>query len=272
MVADGGPGLTAPSYALRVEPWLHRGRRIACLATCLAVIGLAAALALSFVPAPPFALAEHFRVQLAAGGLAVIAAAGGLVFGARWLPVHWFDAAVVALLVDACILVPDLAAGRRAVPDGAPVRVLVVNVLTENTRTARLQRLIAEEQPDVIGLVEVDARWLRELAPALAAYPSRIEAPRTDNFGLALYARGPLAGGVEHLGSELPSIVAEATHGGARLGIVLVHPIPPLAALRAPRTYARQAHHASHSQPARNASPPSGVTAPRAFTSVSASA
>ena len=209
-------------------------RRIACVATSLAVAGFVAAFALSFVPLPPFALVEHFRVQLAAGGLAVAAAAGGLALGARWLDARWFDAAMFALLLDLCILVPDLAAARREPPgrggpsDGAPVRVLVVNVLRTNAEFARVRRLIADEQPDVIGLVEVDARWLRELAPALAPYPSRIEAPRSDNFGVALYARGSLGGGVEHLASDLPSIVAETAHGGARLGIVLVHPFPPM--------------------------------------------
>ena len=204
-------------------------RQIACAATSLAVAGFIAVFALSFVPLPPPALIEHFRVQLAAGGLVVAAAAGGLAFGAGWLDARWFDAAMVALLLDACILAPELADARRELPEGAPVRVLVVNVLRESSEFERVRRLIAEEQPDIIGIVEADARWLRELAPALAPYPSRIEAPRTDNFGMALYARGPLeGGGVEHLASDLPSIVAETAHGGARLGIVLVHPSPPL--------------------------------------------
>jgi endonuclease/exonuclease/phosphatase (EEP) superfamily protein YafD len=62
----------------------------------------------------------------------------------------------------------------------------------------------------------------------LASYPARIEAPRADNFGMALYAREPLAGGVEHLAVRVPAIVAETTVGGARLAIALVHPFPPM--------------------------------------------
>jgi endonuclease/exonuclease/phosphatase (EEP) superfamily protein YafD len=208
-----------------VELWV---RRTAAAAVCLAVVGFVAVLAASFVPLHPLALVEHFRVQLAAGGLAVVGAAGWLAFGPRWLDARWFDAALIALLVLACVIVPDLGAARRAVPDGAPVRVLEVNVLRSNRSFQQVARLIADEQPDLVALVEVDARWLAELAPALAAYPARIEAPRDDNFGLALYARGALAGGGEHLGSRLPSIVAEAQHGRARFAVVVEHPFPPL--------------------------------------------
>jgi len=203
-------------------------RRMACALVCLAVAGFVAVLAASFLPLHPFALVEHFRLQLAIGGAAVAAAAGALALGAAWIDARWFDAAMFALLLDACVLVPDLASARREAADGAPVRVLVVNVLRSSMHHEEVRRLIADEAPDVIGLVEPDARWLRELAPVLAAYPSRIEAPRNDNFGMALYARGPLAGGVEHLAVRVPAIVAEASIGGARLGIVLVHPVPPV--------------------------------------------
>ena len=49
-----------------------------------------------------------------------------------------------------------------------------------------------------------------------------------DNFGIALYARAPLEGSIEELGSTLPSVVARVTVGDARLGILLIHPPPPV--------------------------------------------
>lgn len=223
-----GRAAGAAATISRVEHWVLGVRRIAGAAIRLAVVGFVAVLAASFVPLHPLTLAEHFRVQLAAGGLAVVGAAGWLALGPRWIDARWFDAALIALLALACVIVPDLGAARRAVPEGAPVRVLEVNVLRVNRSFQEVARLIADEQPDIIALVEVDARWLAELAPALAAYPSRIEAPLDNNFGLALYARGGLAGGVEHLGSNLPSIIAEAEHGGARFAVVALHPFPPL--------------------------------------------
>lgn len=213
------------------------GRRGAALAAALAVIGLVAAVAASFVPVHPFSLIEHFRLQLAIGGALVAAAAGALALGAGWLGAGWLDAAMFALLIDLCVIVPDLASARRREPGAdagaagaaaAPVRVLLVNVHTSSQSYEAVRRLIADERPDVVGLIETDARWLRELAPALESYPSRIEAPRPDNFGMALYARGPLAGGVEHLAVDVPAILAETSASGARLAIALLHPLPPV--------------------------------------------
>lgn len=76
----------------------------------------------------------------------------------------------------------------------------------------------------VVARALQDQRWLAELAPSTARYPGRIEAPRGDNFGVALYARGALDGGVEALGSELPTIVART----AGVAIVVAHPMPPV--------------------------------------------
>lgn len=210
------------------HPGGTRARRLACAVVSLAVASFIAVLVASFLPLHPFALVEHLRVQLAIGGAAVAAAAGALALGAGWLDARWFDAAMFALLVDAAVIVPDLASARRPVGEGAPVRVLVVNVFSASERYEDVRRLIDRERPDVIGLLEVSSGWLRELAPALAAYPSRIEEPRSDNFGMALYARAPLTGGVEHLEVRVPAILAEATIGGARLGLALVHPVPPM--------------------------------------------
>ncbi len=203
-------------------------RRLALAAAKLAVVGFAAAFAVSFLPLHPCSLIEHFRLQLALGGAAVAAAAGALALGAGWLDARWIDAAMIALLLDAYVIVPDLASARRAVGEGAPVRVLVVNVHRSSVSYEEVRRLIAREQPDVVGIIEVDPGWLRELAPVLAPYPSRIEVPRADNFGMALYARGPLTGATEYLEVRVPAILAEVSASGVRLGVALLHPVPPL--------------------------------------------
>jgi endonuclease/exonuclease/phosphatase (EEP) superfamily protein YafD len=64
----------------------------------------------------------------------------------------------------------------------------------------------------------------------VTGYPGRIEAPRDDNFGVALYARGELRGAAEVLKTELPTVFAELALRGARLRIVLTHPPPPISA------------------------------------------
>lgn len=189
--------------------------------TIFASLGAILAWLCALLPVWPLMLAEHFRVQCALGGAAAAMCAAAL-------RLRWFDAAAIVTLLQGVWLAPTWCERAQPVGDGVTVRVLMLNVHTESTSYAAVRQLIADTQPDVIGLVEVNARWLEELAPALTAYGARIEHPRDDNFGVALYA-GAMTGGVESLG-ELPSVVAQVTVRGARLGVVLTHPLPPMSA------------------------------------------
>ncbi len=188
----------------------------------LAAVGLAVVVVATVIPVWPLELFEHFRVQYAAAGLVVVIACAGLRIRG------YADAAAIAWLLDLTILVTGLRPARD-LPSGTPVRVLLLNVLTSSSAHADVARLIADTRPDVIGLVEVDRRWLDALAPALTSY-ARLEHPRDDNFGLALYARGTLTGDVEELGTPLPSLVAHATVDDTAVHIVLTHPLPPISA------------------------------------------
>ncbi|MGN6111335.1 MAG: endonuclease/exonuclease/phosphatase family protein [Kofleriaceae bacterium] len=197
-------------------------RRVAVQAIVVAALCSAAAHAAALVPIWPFTLFEHFRVQYAVVGALVVAAAAALRVRI------YFDVALIALLLDAIPLAADLGQTPRRADGGAPVRVLALNVLTTSGGFAQVRELITEERPDVIGLVEVDQRWLDELAPVLVDYPGRIEFARPDNFGIALYARGRVTGAIEQLGGPLPTAVAEIALERARLSVLLTHPIPPI--------------------------------------------
>lgn len=199
-----------------------RPRSLAVGAAAIAAVGVAASVVLPLIPAWPFVLFEHFRFQyVCVGGLIAIACSALRMWG-------WFDTVLIATLVNALWIVPDLSRSTRPLPDGMPMRVLLLNVHTSSTSFADVRKLLDDVRPDVVGLVEVDARWLAELAPALTAYPQRIEQPRNDNFGVALYAKQPLTGAGEELGSLLPTIVATLDMHGTRVDIVLTHPIPPV--------------------------------------------
>lgn len=200
-------------------------RRFAIAAIALATVGLVAAVLACWIPIWPCVLFEHFRAQYVATGLIVFAAAAALRMRGC------LDAAAIATLVHGLAIAPDLTAGTAAPPPGgAQLRVLILNVHTESSSFDQVRGLIADEAPDLIGLVEVDRRWLAALAPALAGYPARIEQPRDDNFGVALYARGRLAGAAELVGSELPTVAADVAIGAARLHVLLTHPPPPISA------------------------------------------
>jgi endonuclease/exonuclease/phosphatase (EEP) superfamily protein YafD len=194
-------------------------RKFACVVVSLVTVGVCATVIAAAVPVWPLELFEHFRVQFSV--LGILAIGGTIALRLR----GYFDAAVIATLVHICSLLPD--APTATVPaHGTPVRVLVLNVLTSSTNHDAVRTLIADTRPDVIGLVEVDQRWLDALAPVLAEYAGRIEAPRNDNFGLALYTRGPMTGGIEYFDSIRPSIVAEL----GTVSAVLIHPLPPVSA------------------------------------------
>jgi endonuclease/exonuclease/phosphatase (EEP) superfamily protein YafD len=200
-------------------------RRLAIAATSLATVGLAAALLVCWIPIWPCPLFEHFRVQFVAAGLIALGATAALRMRG------YLDAAAIATLVHGLAIAPDLVATPAALPaGGAQLRVLVLNVHTQSSSFDQVRRLIADENPDLLGLVEVDRRWLDAIAPALAGYPARIEHPRDDNFGVALYARGrgQLAGAAELIGSELPTIVADVAIDTAHLRVLLTHPLPPV--------------------------------------------
>lgn len=198
-------------------------RQLAIAATALVTIGLVATALACWIPRWPWSLFEHFRIQYAATGLIVLGGAAALRMRG------YLDAAAIATLVHGLAITPDLAtAPAAAPPGGVALRVLIINVHTQSSSFDQVRSLIADEAPDLIGLVEVDRRWLAALAPALTGYPARIEHPRDDNFGVALYARGQLAGAAELLGSGLPTLVADVAIDAARLRVLLTHPLPPM--------------------------------------------
>jgi endonuclease/exonuclease/phosphatase (EEP) superfamily protein YafD len=198
-------------------------KRLGIATAALAAVALVGACLVPLVPVWPCVLFEHFRVQYAAGGLIVVGCTAA--FRMR----GYFDVAALATLVQLIWIAPDLCGSPQPIPsDGAPIRVLVLNVRTESSGFDRVRRLIEDVRPDVIGLVEVNQRWLDAIAPAVAGYTGRLEQPRNDNFGVALYARAPLVGAIEELADALPSVVAGVTIDDARLGILLVHPLPPV--------------------------------------------
>lgn len=199
-------------------------RRFVIAATSLATVGLVAAVLVCWIPIWPCALFEHFRVQYVAVGLIALGATAALRMRG------YLDAAAIATLVHGLAIAPDLVASPAALPSGGTaLRVLMLNVHTQSSSFDQVRRLIADENPDVIGLVEVDRRWLDAITPALAGYATRIEHPRDDNFGVALYARsGQLAGTALRLGSELPTIVADVATDATHLRVLLTHPLPPI--------------------------------------------
>lgn len=133
--------------------------------------------------------------------------------------------AVAAVLQGA--RVGTLWLGPAPEASGTELGVLVANVQASNDRFELLLELVAAEDPDVVGLLEIDDRWLTALEPLRERYPYRVEVPRTDAFGLALYSRVPLEDvrRVDLSGVGVPTVVLT---GPGEVQVILTHPLPPI--------------------------------------------
>jgi endonuclease/exonuclease/phosphatase (EEP) superfamily protein YafD len=139
-------------------------------------------------------------------------------------------------------------------PERPYVRLLVSNVHYANRDKESLLALVAQEDPDVVGLIEVNTRWLRRLKRLRARYPHHFEVPDEHFVGLALYSRFPLADArIVPLPGEpsSPAILATLKAPGGDVELVLVHPISPVGSENMRRRNAQIAALARHAAAAR---------------------
>jgi len=205
-------------------------------------------------------LACHFRLQyaLALAAVAVLARvspgpnrtdAAAAARPAR--PPRWPSLVCAALaLSNLAVLLPSFVPPAPRPPAAASKqwRIATVNVHTANPRHDLVEAFLRREVPDVILLIEVDARWLTQLAALTNVWPHTIQAPRDDNFGIALFSRHPLSQarmiGLGEAG--LPSIEAEVQIDGQPVWILGTHPLPPSSARNARWRDVQLEHAAAH--------------------------
>lgn len=174
-------------------------------------------------------LASHFRAQYALALLLLLVAlwwrgAGRLLLGI----------CLLCWAVQLGTLVPLFWPQPAAAPAAQSFRVLLSNVHTRNREFDRVRALLASESPDVVVLQETDRAWLDALRADAERWPHRIEEPRSDNFGIAVWSRWPLleARFADFGGTGLPTVLATLDHPAGRIQFVAVHPLPPAGATR----------------------------------------
>ena len=177
----------AGSMVSDARPATIRRPRLSVLVEALAWTLVAAAPALWLGPSWRWlAQLGHLRVHLAVG---VLLGAGFAVPTRR-------RALLVASLVAAALLwspVLEVWAGDApAVAVGSDVTIAQLNVHTENSDKAASLDWLRSTDADVLVLLEVDDAWLQALAPLAPAYPHKVQTPRPDNFGVAIWSRLPL--------------------------------------------------------------------------------
>jgi endonuclease/exonuclease/phosphatase (EEP) superfamily protein YafD len=108
---------------------------------------------------------------------------------------------------------------------------LLINVEAENDRHADVARLIAETNPDVVGLVELTPDWAAGLAPGLSRFPYRKVETQSGAYGIGLYSKAPFRRAqIEHFAQDAaPSVVARFDLGEDPFTLILTHVHTPFA-------------------------------------------
>ena len=120
--------------------------------------------------------------------------------------------------------------GRTA--SGPTVTVMSINLLGANRNTAGIVEEVRAADPDILLLLEYRAHWHAAFSAALGDhYPHFTCVQREDNFGMAFYARTPLAEPVDMtipLGAAgTPQMRAVVRIGSRNVALYGVHLMPP---------------------------------------------
>jgi endonuclease/exonuclease/phosphatase (EEP) superfamily protein YafD len=141
-------------------------------------------------------------------------------------------AALVLAGVNLAIVAPTWVSPETQPATGSgSLSLLMVNLEAGNNQHADVARLIAEANPDVVGLIELTPTWATALAPTLSRFPYRKVKLEEGAYGIGLYSMLRFRGAtVEHFPPEgSPSIVGRLDLGGRPFTLVLTHVHTPFA-------------------------------------------
>jgi len=144
---------------------------------------------------------------------------------------RWAGLMLVITVINALPVATWYLADTSTHSDADPqIELMLANVYSGNTNTRALIELIEAKQPDIVFLQEVTDRWAAAMDALQISYPHRYAIARSDNFGIAVYARDPLLS-VEKIDSPpsgFPTLVLRQSVAGRTVNFVTTHPIPPL--------------------------------------------
>lgn len=141
--------------------------------------------------------------------------------------------AVCALVLNVCNLAPFYLNGRQpnlATATSKPsIRILLLNVYTDNPHHDELVELLGELEPDIFAIVEMSQVW-RDVLDDLPQFKNSIAAPQEDNFGIGLYLKEGLLrkGEVKRVDDNVPYIKASLNSTDGDWNMMVVHSVPPM--------------------------------------------
>lgn len=170
-----------------------------------------------------FDLFSHFRVQYFI--ILALSATFTLVLN-LWILTAL---AVIFTILNAIAILPLYKRVQRSSNYEGQLRIVMANVLRQNTSYTSVRRLINELSPDFIVLIETSDVWIKEMKPIEAEYPYRFISNREDNYGISLFSRVPAIDSevITFGDAGVPTIVASFDIRGWILKIICTHPPPP---------------------------------------------
>lgn len=143
--------------------------------------------------------------------------------------------AVIACLAvhQALPVVPFFESDTKQTPckDAASFKVFYANVQQDAPDRASTKAQLAAGDFDLIGLVETDSHWLEELTKYTSNFNHKIERPRDDKFGLAIYSKYPFkeVRPADFFGDSASALSAQISVPKiGEVEVVLMHAAPPL--------------------------------------------
>ena len=181
-------------------------------------------------------LCSHYRVQMAVVGLlfCLLLWREPQPMLAKYRRLRWRSFAFIPVIIHVMFIVGWYLPGQPLFSAGSgmqPMRLLISNVHTSNTKYEELIALIEREQPDVVTLCEINQNWATALEAVHEQFPYRVVIPRSDNFGIAILSRHYIIrNDVFSLGDAQPPAIEVSiwSDDHRELTIVAAHTYPPV--------------------------------------------
>ena len=170
-----------------------------------------------------FDLISHFRIQAL---FIFILTLLGFVFlrDKKFIIIN--SAIVFYILLS---IIPFYLPHKKGISNNNNIKLFYANVLTSNQNFSALTNLIKKENPDIVGLIEVNEDWESHIHCDLDEYKYKISLPHDDNFGVLLLSKNEiLHSEIKYFCNyEIPSIYACIKSGNDSIHFILTHTIPP---------------------------------------------
>jgi len=219
-----------PSPPSRPRRLLRRLIQLACAVFAFAVIaGFAGALH------PALDLVSHFQIPMLLGGAFLLAIT---VIGCFWGCAA--TAAALCIITLSRIAPYWIPADPTGAASGDALRIMTINVRTQNGGHQRVTDEIRRHDPDIVAIFEVSLRWEQRLKELRDSYEHahRTRLPNDGRYGvlvLSKHALNPIPLPGEFRARWLRAAAAQIETPAGAVRIMAVHPQPPTS-IRATRT------------------------------------